>query len=133
MIISNSVFFGVLWLPHFRNNLKISDMEIRRVTLPRSSSPFIENQSKNSSRPVSFYDNFKGNIQSLDRNGQNRLSREICLDRDKSPTMAHCLNTTVPQNITALSIAGRHTPTRSSLRHSRMIVMNKTGTGKYMG
>lgn len=105
-------------------------MDIRRVTLPRSSSPHIENQSKNSSRPVSFYDNFKGNSQSLDRNGQNRLSREIRFDRDKSPTQAHCLNTTVPQNITALNIAGRHTPTRSSLRHSRMIVMTKTGTGK---
>ncbi|TMW43397.1 hypothetical protein DOY81_011521 [Sarcophaga bullata] len=32
--------------------------------------------------------------------------------------------TTVPQNIKGNKIAGRHTPTRSSLRHSRMLVVN---------
>lgn len=35
------------------------------------------------------------------------------------------MTTTVPQNIKAINIAGRHTPTRTSLRHSRMIVVNK--------
>ncbi|EDW29908.1 GL15886 [Drosophila persimilis] len=31
---------------------------------------------------------------------------------------------TVPQNMKGMKIAGRHTPTRNSLRHSRMIVVN---------
>lgn len=34
------------------------------------------------------------------------------------------MTTTVPQNIKGSKIAGRHTPTRSSLRHSRMLVIN---------
>lgn len=37
--------------------------------------------------------------------------------------------TTVPQNIKGSKIAGRHTPTRNSLRHSRMLVVNKTYNG----
>lgn len=40
------------------------------------------------------------------------------------------MTTTVPQNIKGSNIAGRHTPTRSSLRHSRMIVVNKNYQGK---
>ncbi|KAK9752295.1 hypothetical protein QE152_g4304 [Popillia japonica] len=54
------------------------------------------------------------------------LNREIKFKYD-SPTQMICLNTTVPQNIAASSIAGRHTPTRNSLRHSRMIVMSRMG------
>ncbi|KAH0535314.1 uncharacterized protein LOC123267833 [Cotesia glomerata] len=46
---------------------------------------------------------------------------------DRAPSMANCLSTTVPVNLKASQIAGRHTPTRSSLRHSRMIVMHRTG------
>lgn len=34
------------------------------------------------------------------------------------------MSTTVPQNMKGMKIAGRHTPTRNSLRHSRMIVVN---------
>lgn len=34
------------------------------------------------------------------------------------------MSTTVPQNIKGTKIAGRHTPTRNSLRHSRMLVVN---------
>ncbi|XP_046734054.1 uncharacterized protein LOC124404168 [Diprion similis] len=45
----------------------------------------------------------------------------------RAPSMATCLSTTVPVNLTTSQIAGRHTPTRNSLRHSRMIVMNRTG------
>ncbi|XP_063986403.1 uncharacterized protein LOC135167290 isoform X4 [Diachasmimorpha longicaudata] len=48
-------------------------------------------------------------------------------DLDKAPTMTNCLSTTVPVNLAASQIAGRHTPTRSSLRHSRMIVMHRNG------
>lgn len=45
----------------------------------------------------------------------------------RAPSMANCLSTTVPVNLTVSQIAGRHTPTRNSLRHSRMIVMHRTG------
>lgn len=38
--------------------------------------------------------------------------------------------TTVPQNIKSNKIMGRHTPTRNSLRHSRMLVINKNYQGK---
>ncbi|XP_064555239.1 uncharacterized protein LOC135440142 isoform X2 [Drosophila montana] len=40
------------------------------------------------------------------------------------PTQAVYMSTTVPQNMKGMKIAGRHTPTRNSLRHSRMIVVN---------
>ncbi|KAH8340301.1 hypothetical protein KR074_009248 [Drosophila pseudoananassae] len=40
------------------------------------------------------------------------------------PSQAVYMSTTVPQNMKAMKIAGRHTPTRNSLRHSRMIVVN---------
>ncbi|XP_023160289.2 uncharacterized protein LOC111592361 isoform X2 [Drosophila hydei] len=46
-------------------------------------------------------------------------------DLDASqPTQAVYMSTTVPQNMKGMKIAGRHTPTRNSLRHSRMIVVN---------
>lgn len=42
------------------------------------------------------------------------------------------MSTTVPQNMKGMKIAGRHTPTRNSLRHSRMIVVNhKNHDSKY--
>lgn len=40
------------------------------------------------------------------------------------------MSTTVPQNIKGSNIMGRHTPTRNSLRHSRMIVVNKNYQSK---
>lgn len=33
------------------------------------------------------------------------------------------MSTTVPQNISKTNVGGRHKPTRSSLRHSRMLVL----------
>ncbi|KAH8404423.1 hypothetical protein KR222_010684, partial [Zaprionus bogoriensis] len=42
------------------------------------------------------------------------------------PSQAVYMSTTVPQNMKGKKIAGRHTPTRNSLRHSRMIVVNNT-------
>ncbi|XP_044269413.1 sarcospan [Tribolium madens] len=75
---------------------------------------------KNGSRPVSFYDNCL-------ENGNNTESLVKETQFDSSPTQAHCLMTTVPQNIAAQNIASKHTPNRNSLRHSRMIAMNKNG------
>lgn len=40
------------------------------------------------------------------------------------------MTTTVPQNIKGTNIMGSHTPTRSSLRHSRMLVVNKNYQGE---
>lgn len=91
----------------------------------------------NNGRPSSLYDNFDDNINL--HNGSNKSTivnnykyRQSYTIDDKSPTQTHCLNTTVPQNIAAQNIAGKHTPTRNSLRHSRMIVLNRNGKGKWI-
>lgn len=49
----------------------------------------------------------------------------------RTPSQANNLCTTVPQNLVVQNLGGRHTPTRSSLRHSRMIVLSKNGKGKH--
>ncbi|KAH0946929.1 hypothetical protein HN011_000377 [Eciton burchellii] len=59
----------------------------------------------------------------IGRMGRNDREKEL----GRAPSMANCLSTTVPVNLAASQIAGRHTPTRNSLRHSRMIVMHRTG------
>ncbi|EDV47329.1 uncharacterized protein LOC6551303 [Drosophila erecta] len=46
------------------------------------------------------------------------------LDAPSQASQAVYMSTTVPQNMKGMKIAGRHTPTRNSLRHSRMIVVN---------
>lgn len=110
-------------------------------------------------RPLSLYDNLRtggissgslnssgavsvGNLTMVgerDRERNNRMasslySTPMSMDRNRSPSQANCLSTTVPQNIAATVISGRHTPTRNSLRHSRMIVLSRTGKvpRKYM-
>ncbi|CAG9856102.1 unnamed protein product [Phyllotreta striolata] len=70
-------------------------------------------------RPVSFYDNKEADereqiLHSSDEEGANR-------------SQINFLNTTVPQNIMAHDIIGKHTPTRNSLRHSRLITLNRSG------
>ncbi|KAG0718099.1 hypothetical protein GWK47_053158 [Chionoecetes opilio] len=45
----------------------------------------------------------------------------------RTPSQANNLCTTVPQSLVVQNLGGRHTPTRSSLRHSRMIVLSKNG------
>lgn len=59
-----------------------------------------------------------GNIGKIYREGK---------ELGRAPSMANCLSTTVPVNLAAAQIAGRHTPTRNSLRHSRMIVLHRSG------
>ena len=83
------------------------------------------------SRPVSLYDNFRENGTTLEKTKSKSLQNHmnhVCSEQnaliDKCPTQMMYLNTTVPQNISPNKIAGRHTPTRNSLRHSRMIVMH---------
>jgi len=45
----------------------------------------------------------------------------------KAPSMAGLVNTTVPQRLVNRPLRGQHTPTRSSLRHSRMICLSQQG------
>ena len=47
----------------------------------------------------------------------------------RAPSQATMHFTTVPQSLVSRSISTRHHPTRSSLRHSRMLVMIKDGRG----
>lgn len=47
----------------------------------------------------------------------------------RAPSQATMHHTTVPQAIVSRTLGSRHHPTRSSLRHSRMLVMVKNGTG----
>lgn len=74
-------------------------------------------------RPLSYYE---------DQSDQKRYSNNNMKDCKFSENLSqmHCLNTTVPQNIGRQDLGGKHTPTRSSLRHSRMIVLNRSGKGK---
>ncbi|XP_030762785.1 sarcospan [Sitophilus oryzae] len=68
-----------------------------------------------------IYNNLNGN------NGNANGSLNNRLIETPNPTQVICLNTTVPQNIAARNLGDKHTPTRNSLRHSRMIVMNRHG------
>lgn len=88
-------------------------------------------------RPASLYDNLRGSGVLSHASSTGGLGPTVpCppgvnnVQNGGNPSQAQCLNTTVPQNITGNTIAGRHTPTRNSLRHSRMIVLNRTGKGK---
>lgn len=119
-------------------------MESNSYTLPRPSRMTGQTDQQ---RPVSLYDNLRngtmssgslnssgavsvGNLNSLgNKNGPALRVSPSNMDRNRSPSQANCLSTTVPQNIAGNVIAGRHTPTRNSLRHSRMIVMTRNGKG----
>ncbi|XP_045462211.1 uncharacterized protein LOC123672236 [Harmonia axyridis] len=55
----------------------------------------------------------------MDKSGYQHLQNEGL------PTLTHGLVTTVPQNLANFKLGDKHAPTRNSLRHSRMIVLNK--------
>ncbi|XP_052123646.1 uncharacterized protein LOC113209737 isoform X2 [Frankliniella occidentalis] len=104
-------------------------------------------------RPVSLYDNLKQQNHGANGNGCSTGTTSGCEDgvplvrggassvgnlhavtqhaqlteRARTPSQANCLSTTVPQNIAPHGFASRHAPTRSSLRHSRMIVLTRDG------
>ena len=46
-----------------------------------------------------------------------------------TPSMAGLMNTTVPQRLVVRPLGRQHTPTRNSLRHSRMICLSQQGKG----
>lgn len=113
-------------------------MEERSRTLPNKyTMSTASNNNKDASRPSSYYDNYKENENQAEMNYTNKLPIEVELrnmanaeNLESNPTQEYLLKTTVPQNMTGTNIAGKHTPTRNSLRHSRMIVMSRTGTCK---
>lgn len=103
----------------------------KSVTLPRTGTNLNENQSNGNTgitnRPISYYDNIRENGQGVVQPYDYEL-QELHFERERSPTQLHLLNTTVPQNIGGTrNLSERHEPTRNSLRHSRMIVMAKSG------
>nr|XP_023014899.1 uncharacterized protein LOC111504551 [Leptinotarsa decemlineata] len=81
----------------------------------------------NSHRPLSHYDNNhlteKKNLLSSNNNASIQQIHQI---HPVDSTQNLALNTTVPQNIAEQNIVGKHMPTRNSLKHSRMVVLNKT-------
>ncbi|KAK5642347.1 hypothetical protein RI129_008514 [Pyrocoelia pectoralis] len=107
----------------------------RSITLPRTGINQNENQSNGNNtgitnRPISYYDNIRENGQGMDDSNFDSSEyelQELRFERERSPTQVHLMNTTVPQNIGVRNLSERHEPTRNSLRHSRMIVMTRSG------
>ncbi|XP_066990242.1 uncharacterized protein [Macrobrachium rosenbergii] len=94
-------------------------------TLPRtrsvsaaSSTSSAASTNKDRVRPVSLCDTSWTRV-----TGQEIRQHQLV----RSPSQANNLCTTVPQSLVVQNLGGRHTPTRSSLRHSRMLVMARNG------
>lgn len=66
-------------------------------------------------------------------NGQQDAATFVKLDQQqRAPSMAGLMNTTVPQRLVRPGPrGGQHTPTRNSLRHSRMICLSQQGKGSH--
>uniref|UniRef100_A0A8D8V3X7 Sarcospan n=1 Tax=Cacopsylla melanoneura TaxID=428564 RepID=A0A8D8V3X7_9HEMI len=99
-------------------------------SLPKQSISFpISHKSR---RPVSFYDNWNSNggPNHPTKNTKTSLKRSRTFhdppDSGRSPSLAYTLNTTVPQCLRGSVTPERHVPTRSSLRHSRLIVLKQS-------
>lgn len=82
-------------------------------------------------RPHSLYDNLGDEVGRSGAGGGNMNTAGTLSDDQtgQQHSLTAGMVTTVPQNVAAPKIEGRHVPTRSSLRHSRMIVLNKQGKG----
>ena len=61
-----------------------------------------------------------------------RLSSLPLTQLRRAPSQALMHHTTVPQSLVTRALGSRHAPTRSSLRHSRMLVLLRQGTGVLM-
>lgn len=84
-------------------------------------------------RPVSFYENWTSDIRD-DHPTKVNLKRSRTFhdppDVRGSPSLVYTMKTTVPQSVRSSLNPERHIPTRSSLRHSRMIGLKQTCKGK---
>ncbi|KAI5756024.1 hypothetical protein M8J77_021443 [Diaphorina citri] len=80
-------------------------------------------------RPVSFYENWTSDIRD-DHPTKVNLKRSRTFhdppDVRGSPSLVYTMKTTVPQSVRSSLNPERHIPTRSSLRHSRMIGLKQT-------
>ncbi|CAH1105350.1 unnamed protein product [Psylliodes chrysocephalus] len=76
-------------------------------------------------RPASFYDN--KSLEEQQPLNPTSSNNNVDSEEDTNRSQINFLNTTVPQNIMMHDIVGKHTPTRNSLRHSRLITLTKTG------
>lgn len=120
-------------VPMMAGNNSYTLPRMRRDPASKPTVRIVENAPQR--RPLSLYDNLQqrggsGSIASAAVSVGNLAETATPATpaaMDRSPSQANCLSTTVPQNIAATNIAGRHTPTRNSLRHSRMIVLTRTG------
>lgn len=118
-------------VPMMAGNNSYTLPRMRRDPASKPTVRIVENPPQR--RPLSLYDNLQqrgggsGSIVSATVSVGNLAETATPSAMDRSPSQANCLSTTVPQNIAAINIAGRHTPTRNSLRHSRMIVLSRTG------
>merc|ERR550534_2157222 len=63
------------------------------------------------------------------QNGATKYPTSTLRALEKAPSMAGLVNTTVPQRLVNRPVRGHHTPTRNSLRHSRMICLSQQGKG----
>ncbi|XP_040577368.1 uncharacterized protein [Lepeophtheirus salmonis] len=81
-------------------------------TLPRASSKRTRNASIGSSQ---------GDLKRSSAASYHRLERH--------PSQANMWSTTVPQSLVNQKLGSRHAPTRSSLRHSRMLVLSRSSGG----
>jgi len=72
-------------------------------------------------RPASLCEASWGRQVLLDPTNQRR--DEVPAPLHRSPSMANHLSTTVPCSLVNKNLSGRHHPTRTSLRHSRMVVL----------
>ncbi|XP_018024515.1 uncharacterized protein LOC108680238 isoform X2 [Hyalella azteca] len=79
------------------------------------SSPSLAVNFRDRVRPVSLYESSWG-----------RVALPVSRPLQRCPSQATNLATTVPCSLVTKKLGGRHTPTRSSLRHSRMVVLHRT-------
>jgi hypothetical protein len=118
-------------VPVMAGNNSFTLPRMRRDPASKPTVRIVENPPQR--RPLSLYDNLQqrgggsGSSSAAAVSVGNLTETATPTAMDRSPSQANCLSTTVPQNIAATNIAGRHTPTRNSLRHSRMIVLSRTG------
>nr|XP_053643675.1 uncharacterized protein LOC128696437 [Cherax quadricarinatus] len=96
----------------------------RSVSAASSSSSSAASATKERVRPVSVCDATWAAKMSGSEGGQQQQQQQLLV---RTPSQANNLCTTVPQSLVVQTLGGRHTPTRSSLRHSRMIVLAKNG------
>eukprot|EP00096_Caligus_rogercresseyi_P011853 TRINITY_DN4808_c0_g1_i1.p1 TRINITY_DN4808_c0_g1~~TRINITY_DN4808_c0_g1_i1.p1 ORF type:complete len:333 (+),score=63.07 TRINITY_DN4808_c0_g1_i1:113-1111(+) len=71
----------------------------------------------------------KGRPRNLSQGDLKRNSAASYTRLERHPSQANMWSTTVPQSLVNQKLGSRHAPTRSSLRHSRMLVLSRSSGG----